>query len=153
MCLTTRNGMPCTVGNLTEDGTCMRPDPQHLSYTFRCLLPFSCLFLRFPPFLRFSLYFIFFHHFFLSVSRPVPFQSLYFYLLSLLLFSHLSRNLFFCNSSFSTANSHSGSVRLDIVWRKVLWNRLPQHHPKRFFFNIPVILFGGKHYLLLPWRP
>jgi len=120
MCLTTRNGMLCTVRNLNEDGTCTSPEPQHLSYPVRCLLPFSFLLLRFSPLYSvFSLYFTFFHPFFLSVSRPVIFQSLYFYLLSLLLFSHLSPNLFFFTSSFNTANSHSGSVRLDIARRRV----------------------------------
>lgn len=142
--------MPCTVRNLTEDGTCMSPEPQHLSYSFRCLLLFSFLFLCFLPFLRFFLYFTVFYLFSLSVSRPVTFQSLYLYFLSLLLFSHLSPNLFFFTSPFNTANSYSGSVRLDIAWRKVLWNRLPQQHPQCFLFNIPVILFGGKHYL--PWK-
>ena len=55
MCLTTRNSMPCTVRNVTGDGTCPIPEPQHLSYPFRCLLPFSLLFLFFPLFSSFFL--------------------------------------------------------------------------------------------------
>jgi hypothetical protein len=74
--------MPCTVRNLTEDGTCMSPEPQHLSYPFRCLLTFSFLFLLFPlffVFLSISPSFIYFSFLSLVLSLFSFFISIFFH--------------------------------------------------------------------------
>ena len=98
--------MPCTVRNLTEDGTCMSPELQHLSYLFRCLLPFSFLFLRFSSF----------SSFFRSISPS--FISFSFLSLVLSLFS------LFISTFFHSFYSHT---YLRICFSFLLPLRLPIH--------------------------